>query len=91
MPKSLILRAPGAQLGAKCQATSSKLLQKGTNNLVGGSTWNRLALEIAFGRLLGTVLVDLGWILDEFVSILALILKHFGHILQEDLQIANIA
>ena len=41
-------------------------------------TWNRLAANVAFGALLGTILFDMGWILDEFSWIWASFLKDFG-------------
>ena len=56
----------GAQLGTKWRPTSPKWHQKGSKNLLGGNTWNRLALEVVFGMPLGTILVDLGWFWIDF-------------------------
>ena len=55
------------------------------------ATWNRLAPKVAFGALLATTLVDLGWILDEFKWILASVSKIFVAFLQQHLQNANAA
>ena len=52
---------------------ASKIAQvspKGSKRMTGAPTFfgtgKRLASNITFGAFLGTILVDLGWILDEF-------------------------
>ena len=40
----------------------------------------QLAAKVAFGALMGTTLVDLGWILDEFEWILVSFFNGFGQV-----------
>ena len=63
----------GRHLGATRRQMAPKITQvapKGSKKASGALTFcgpgKRLASNITFGTFLGTILVDLGWILDEF-------------------------
>ena len=70
VPKSSILGAPWRPAGAKMAPKIAEVAQQLHPFLkpvaVFLETWNRLASKVAFGVLLGTILVDFGLILHGF-------------------------
>ena len=70
VPKSSILGAPWRPVGPKMASEIAQVSQKGSKKTSGPLTFcgpgKRLASNITFGAFLGTILVDLAWILDEF-------------------------
>ena len=70
VPKSSILGAPWRPAGYQMAPKIAQMARKGRcTHLYApppGGSWNRPASKIAFGTLLGTTLIDLGWIWDEF-------------------------
>ena len=54
-----------------------------------GGSWNQPFSKVAFGALMGTTLVDLGWILDEFGWIFEYFSMILDTFLQQHLQNAN--
>ena len=70
MPKRSILGSPWRPAGHQMATQSAQVSPKASKKVSGALTFcgpgKRLASNITFGAFLGTILVDLGWILDEF-------------------------
>ena len=66
MRKRSILGAPWRPAGHQLTPEIAQVAPKWHPFLKDGAsfleTWNKLAAKVAFGALLGTILVDLGWI-----------------------------
>ena len=66
MPKCSILGPLGARLGPKMAPKIVQVAPKCRTKLNNANLFCRLVSKIAFGALLGTILIDLGWFFDEF-------------------------
>ena len=86
VPKSSILGPPWRPAGPQKASKIVQVAPKGSKKASGALTFcgpgKRLASNITFGAFLGTILVDLGWILDEFLWIVVSFFNAFLNFLQ---------
>ena len=75
------LAPSGVQNGAQNHPSGDHMMTKCNPRSSDGApkycSWNRLDPKVAFGALLGIILVDMGWIFDDFWMILASVWLNF--------------